>query len=864
MKIKKIIGVVLSGIIAVSTIPVPSDYEVSAATNVVVSPYNIYEINDGIFEGWGTSLCWWANRLGYSDSLANQAAEAFFGESGLRMNIARYNIGGGDNPSHTHITRTDSDIPGFTKYQNGNVTYDWNADANQRNVLLKSIAACKEDLIVEMFSNSPPYYMTKSGCSSGNTDGGKNNLKDDYYDDFAEYLAKVCEHYEKTLGIDVQSVSPMNEPYTNFWYAGSPKQEGCHFDIGNSESTMFIELDKAMKRHGLDDVIICGSDETSIDTAINAYNALSADAKRVVSRIDTHTYGGSKRSELKDLAKKSNMNLWMSEVDGGAVAGQNAGQMGAALWLAERMAIDLNGLNPSAWVLWQAIDKHVCAAGYKGRKDSGMPDINGGFWGLAVADHDKNDIILTKKYYAFGQFSRYIRPGYTMLNVSGRNVAAYDPEGDRLVIVSVNTSGSNSDVRFDLSQFSDIGSKVQVIRTSGNVQSGENWKELAPIATDGSGFSATLIGNSVTTFVIDNVTTIDMDLDEIPLSTGMVTGSAPWKNDSKYSFTNTVDNNLSTYFDGVGNGYVQVDLGSEYDISAVAIAPRSGYAYRCVDAAISFSSDGTNWTQGYKLTNEPFNGLNYFTHLTGNQGVRYVRYQTPQGTPTNPYNKENSYCCNLAEIKVYGTVAGLDGKISLTSDMITGSAPWKDSPNDCKKVVDGKLGTYFDGVGNGWVQIDLGKKYNLETIAYAPRSEYEFRCVDAVISGSADGVNWTEIHKINTLPPSGMNYIKMSGPNSFRYIRYQVPEGTPNNGYNHDNVYCCNLAEISLYGTESTDVAGDVNKDGSVSASDLVLLQKALIGLTEVSSENKLSADLNGNGRLDIIDLILLKSELLK
>ena len=79
-----------------------------------------------------------------------------------------------------------------------------------------------------------------------------------------------------------------------------------------------------------------------------------------------------------------------------------------------------------------------------------------------------------------------------------------------------------------------------------------------------------------------------------------------------------------------------------------------------------------------------------------------------------------------------------------------------------------------------------------------------------------------------------MNYIKMSGPNSFRYIRYQVPEGTPNNGYNHDNVYCCNLAEISLYGTESTDVAGDVNKDGSVSASDLVLLQKALIGLAEL------------------------------
>ena len=51
--------------------------ESAAATVVTVSPYDVYDINGGKFEGWGTSLCWWANRLGYSDSLAQQAADGF-------------------------------------------------------------------------------------------------------------------------------------------------------------------------------------------------------------------------------------------------------------------------------------------------------------------------------------------------------------------------------------------------------------------------------------------------------------------------------------------------------------------------------------------------------------------------------------------------------------------------------------------------------------------------------------------------------------------------------------------------------------------------------------------------------------------
>ena len=34
--------------------------------------------NGGKFEGWGTSFCWWPNRIGYLDELSEQAAKLFF------------------------------------------------------------------------------------------------------------------------------------------------------------------------------------------------------------------------------------------------------------------------------------------------------------------------------------------------------------------------------------------------------------------------------------------------------------------------------------------------------------------------------------------------------------------------------------------------------------------------------------------------------------------------------------------------------------------------------------------------------------------------------------------------------------------
>ncbi len=858
---KKVTAAILASGIMISGISVNSKTQQSeAASAIVISPLNKYEINDGVFEGWGTSLCWWANRLGYSDELAQQSADLFFGDDGLRMNIARFNIGGGDDPSHKHITRTDSNMPGYTVFNNGNVTYDWNADANQRNVLQRVTAAAGDDIIVEMFSNSPPYYMTNSGCSSGAVDAGKNNLRDDCYDDFAEYLAEVSYHYKNDWGIDIQSITAMNEPYTNFWGANSYKQEGCHFDQGNSQSTIITELQKSMEARGMGDVIISGTDETSIDTQIGSYNALSPEAKNAVGRLDTHTYSGGRRSELKETAIAAGKNLWMSEVDGGATAGTNAGEMGAALWLAERITIDCNNLNCSAWILWQAIDNHISAVGYNGNKDKGMVDTNGGYWGLAVADHDNNNIILTKKYYAFGQYSRYIRPGMTMLKSSDNTMAAYDKEKEQLVIVAFNTSGNNADYSFDLSSFASVGTYAQAIRTSNT----ENWKDIGNTTITDSSFKASLPANSITTFVIDGVKGSTALENKITLNKDMLSGTDSWKNTESTNYEKVFDGNASTYFDGLGGGWVQADLGGIYDISAIGYCPRNGYEYRMTDGMFQFSEDGVNWTTAYTVPNKPSYGMNYITRFTGGSTARYVRYKVPDGSPSNEYNKDNVYCCNIAEIEIYGVPAIKDSLNRIIPESVSGSNSYKDSPNSYDKAFDGDINTYFDGVGNGWVEMDLGNLYDISAIGYCPRKNYEYRMTDGMFMVSTDGKNWSKVYTITGKPEFCMKYIsELQGNTMARYVRYQVPEGKPSNSYNDDDVYCCNIAEIEVYG-ELINVMGDLNSDGKFSMDDVVLMQKYLLGTEYFTKQQFIIADLNNDDFVDVFDMVLFRKLLIE
>ena len=52
--------------------------------------------------GFGTSACWWSHMID-DDATRSDLIGRLFGEDGLRLNIYRYNVGGGVNPAHNRV-----------------------------------------------------------------------------------------------------------------------------------------------------------------------------------------------------------------------------------------------------------------------------------------------------------------------------------------------------------------------------------------------------------------------------------------------------------------------------------------------------------------------------------------------------------------------------------------------------------------------------------------------------------------------------------------------------------------------------------------------------------------------------------------
>ena len=61
----------------------------------------------------------------------------------------------------------------------------------------------------------------------------------------------------------------------------------------------------------------------------------------------------------------------------------------------------------------------------------------------------------------------------------------------------------------------------------------------------------------------------------------------------------------------------------------------------------------------------------------------------------------------------------------------------------------------------------------------------------------------------------------------------------------------------------ASSVRGDVNGDGKLNIMDILLAQRAILGLGKLSAEEIAHADLNGNGKVDILDVLLMQKKIL-
>lgn len=339
------------------------------------------------FKGWGTSLVWFANITGgYPDDIRDTLVEMLFGSEGLNLNIARYNIGGGNAPDvRTDYMKMGATMEGFWQVADGVTQSDmdwwdsynsdhwnWNADANQR----WWIEQIKGKVTVwEAFSNSPPWFQTVSGYVSGGLDASSDQIRTDSVDDFATYLVRVVDYLESYHGIQFGTIDPLNEPNTPYWGTelgadGQPvggRQEGAY--VGpDLQQKVILALQGALSGASTN-AVIAAMDETNPGTFRNNWNTYTGEARDAVSQLNVHTYGTGGRTAVRDIAKGENKPLWMSEVEGSFHAPTDYSSMESGLGIATRIVNDLRELEPEAWVFWQPIE------------DTNPQVNNGGNWG---------------------------------------------------------------------------------------------------------------------------------------------------------------------------------------------------------------------------------------------------------------------------------------------------------------------------------------------------------------------------------------------------------------------------------------------------------------------------------------------------
>lgn len=456
-----------------------------AQTTVTIDPGDKQQI----VAGWGASLCWWAHMVGQWDDedKIDEIIGLITSPDQLNMNIFRYNIGGGDDPAHYSTPSSPghmaegkgvrAEMEGFKA--SADSPYNWGADAGQRKIMLK-IRERRPDAIFEAFSNSPPYWMTYSGCSAGNVNPSEDNLKPEYYEQFAAYLTDVCRFYKDSFDLEFKTLEPFNESLTNYWgYMGS--QEGCHFDL-SSQIAFIKTLYPVLRKSGLN-TVISATDETNLRIFLTELEGYIEDGEvmEMTGQLNTHTYGGSdeERKEVNRIVSGLNKTLWQSET---GPSGFRTTGLANNLQLAQKLFADMKIMKPVAWLDWQLFEEH---------NDT---------WCQLRGSFEDETYAVVKNFYVRMQVTRFIKQGYTIVSADNEDVmAATDPDGSELVIVAINNSDSPKDFIFDISRAYLSSYPAAVFRTSKD----EDCAEAENLAIKENSLEYTAPARSITTIITE-------------------------------------------------------------------------------------------------------------------------------------------------------------------------------------------------------------------------------------------------------------------------------------------------------------------------------------------------------------------------
>lgn len=430
---------------------------------------------------------------------------------GIGLSTWRFNIGAGstEQGGNSNISDEWRRAEGFMQ---PNGTLDWTKHQGQRWFL----QAAKERGVNHFtgFVNSPSVALTKNSkaYSSG---GNSTNLKTENFNAYADFLVEVISHLKTDDAIELNYISPFNEPQWD-WADGG--QEGCPWlntevadltkklnqSLSVSSLTTKIELPEAAQLNYLYEKDNKPERGEQIETFFNPSSAsYVGNLEHVAKKVAGHSYYTtwnlselvSTRTDLASkLAEYPNIEFAMSEyclLENNSEVKGNGRDLGVdpALYMARIIHTDLTVANASSWQWWLAVSPYD----YKD--------------GLVYIDKNKSDGIVydSKMLWALGNYSLFIRPGMKRIgtnrsdnrnieqNLGGVMVSSYLNEvSGKTVTVAINYGTTSIPLKLDKGG---VSVSCNIYRTAAG---SDNLKNLG--STDFSE-AYTLAPSSITSFV---------------------------------------------------------------------------------------------------------------------------------------------------------------------------------------------------------------------------------------------------------------------------------------------------------------------------------------------------------------------------
>jgi O-glycosyl hydrolase len=448
--------------------------------------------NFGASDGWNTEMIgkYWPleTKEKLAEMVFSKEKDAKGNPVGIGLSSWRFNIGAGtaEQGDNSRISLPSRRTEGFLGMDG---TYDWSKQVGQLWFLEKAAKTYNLHHLIG-WQNSPPVRYTTQNLGFREFDAPMGTiLKNEYFDDFGEFLADVVRHFD-SAGIHFHYISPLNEPqypWSPDLLGGTVTQEGTPWtnqeihEVVTAIGRIFAERSIDTRLFISESGAICyllrgtGHAENQLyhfwDPASSLCLAVESSFAGIVSY---HSYwqdhGNAlvdERLELRNRVEQlePQPELWQTEYSMLGV-GYREGypesyvltEMESGLSLAKVIMADLNIAGVSAWQWWTMFERGK----FEGESRYCLIE--------AFTSNDRTDGVYhpNKLFYTLGSFSHFIRPGMTRMGLArSDNVpsqlesynlsfsAFCDSSREKLVVVAVNHTDYAREVSLSLENAGD-------------------------------------------------------------------------------------------------------------------------------------------------------------------------------------------------------------------------------------------------------------------------------------------------------------------------------------------------------------------------------------------------------------------------